>query len=126
MTDPYKAIESELRYLEDKDLGRENLSDTIVALHVATEMAMAAYTTTGVDVCLPWFRHIGGLTKYYFDKSNFDTRPAPAAPLGCVGEWLLFLTRTVQRTEESISRNAVGDTKSHLMTVLSVVVGCMT
>lgn len=116
---------SEVAYLKANNLGFENLADTVVALRVTTNQVMHCYVTSGQKHAMHLIRHAAGFTQYYFDINKFAQIVKPNAPLDSIGEWLICLDLVVRKAEESISRHAIGDTKSYLMTILGILAGCM-
>lgn len=121
----YSVIASEVAYLRDKELGFVHDADVIVALRSTLNQTMTCYVTSGPVHAMHLLRHLAAHVQYYFDENRFAQQTRPHAEQACFGAWLIILDKLVRNCEESVVRGAVGEVRSHFMTILSVVLGAM-
>lgn len=121
----YSVIASEVEYLRDNELGFVYDADVIVALRSTLNQTIHCYVTSGEVHAMHLLRHLAAHVQYYFDENRFAQNQRPHPEQSCFGAWLLILDKLVRNCEESVIRGAVGDVRSHFMTILSVVLGAM-
>jgi hypothetical protein len=121
----YSIIQSEVAYLQDYELGFDTEPDVIVAIRSILTQTYQCYISSGPVHAMHLLRHLGGFVQYYFNVHNFAQQTRPYAEQPSFGCWLIILDKIIGQCEDSVARGAVGDVRSHFMTILSVVLGAM-
>lgn len=121
----HELVKQEIEVLKDLDSIHTGLSNTVLALRVLTNQAINAYITAGPEHGNKLLIRCAATVEGHFQATGFQYGVASYAPVNDQGKFYLLLDLAVRRTEEALSRGSVGDAKSQLMTILSIIYGCL-
>lgn len=120
-----KAITSEVDYLVVTGLGYRDIEGTTVALRTLVHQSMVCFVSSGEEPAIDLMRHLAGYIQVFFNRNDFEHKGLPYTNQTNLGSWLITLDLSVKRLEESVQNSARGDSIGHLMTIMSILKGCM-